>query len=93
MNGKLFIDTSSNQKTIVQLDGKKLEKDSSVWHSQVVLPMIKKLLGKKGLKSIKEVEVNTGPGSFTGLRVGVAIAQALSYALRIPVNNPEIKYA
>lgn len=90
---KLYIDTSSNQKTIVQLDGKKLEKDSSVWHSQVVLPMIKKLVGKDGLKKIKEIEVNTGPGSFTGLRVGVAIAQALSYALRIPVNNPEIKYA
>ncbi len=93
MKGKLFIDTSSNKKTLVSLDDKVIEKDSSLWHSQVVLPMIKKLVGKKGLKAIKEIEVNTGPGSFTGLRVGVAIAQALSYALKIPVNNPEIKYA
>lgn len=93
MKGKLFIDTSSNKKTLVSLDDKVIEKDSSLWHSQVVLPMIKKLVGKNGLKAINEIEVNTGPGSFTGLRVGVAIAQALSYALKIPVNNPEIKYA
>lgn len=93
MKGKLFIDTSSNKQTVVRLDDKELVKDSSVWHSQVVLPMIKKLVGKDGLKKIKEIEVNTGPGSFTGLRVGVAIAQALGYALQIPINNLEIKYA
>ena len=39
------------------------------------------------LQAITEIEVNPGPGSFTGLRVGAAIANALGYALKIPVNG------
>lgn len=85
---KLYIDTSSNQKTIVKLDDKILERSSKKWHSQVVLPMIQKLLGKRPLSEITEIEVVTGAslpagrqGSFTGLRVGTAIANALRYAL------------
>ncbi len=80
---KLFIDTSSNQKTVIRLGKKEIVKDSSVWRSQVLLPMIVKL----GLKKVTEIEVVTGPGSFTGLRVGVAVANALGYALKVPVNG------
>ena len=36
---------------------------------------------------IDAIEVNAGPGSFTGLRVGASIANALSFALGIPVNG------
>lgn len=86
---KLYIDTSSNQKTIVKLDSQILEKNSSTWHSQMVLPMIEELLKKsnKSLKDITKIEVNTGPGSFTGLRVGVSIANTIGYCLGIPVNG------
>jgi len=35
--------------------------------------------------SIQRIIVNKGPGSFTGTRVGVAHAQALGFALNIPV--------
>ncbi len=86
---QLFIDTSSNQKTIIWLGEKETVKDSSVWRSQVVLPMIKELLDMQDLtlQDITEIEVATGPGSFTGLRVGVAIANALGFALQIPVNG------
>lgn len=89
---KLFIDTSSNKRTLVKLGNKVLEKDSSVWHSQVVLPMIQKLLKSANceLGDITEIEVNPGPGSYTGLRVGVAIANALGYALKIPVNGKRV---
>lgn len=89
---KLFIDTSSNQRTVVGLDDLRLEKDSSTWHSQVVLPMIQELFKKSGktLKDVTEIRVNTGPGSFTGLRVGVAIANALGFALKIPVNGKNV---
>lgn len=89
---KLYIDTSSNQKTIVRLGKKQMTKKSSVWKSQIVLPMIEKLLKAKGIKleDITEIEVNPGPGSFTGLRVGVAIANALGYALKIPVNGKRV---
>lgn len=86
---RLFIDTSSNQKTIVRLGDEELVETSSLWHSQVVLPMIDKLLRKQGitLKDITKIEINHGPGSFTGLRVGTAIACALGYALGIPVDS------
>lgn len=80
---KLYIDTSSNQKTLVMLGDMELIKDASVWRSQVVLPMIESLLKtqKKSLKDITAIEINPGPGSFTGLRVGAAIANALGFAL------------
>lgn len=89
---KLFIDTSSNQKTIVKLDDQILERSSEVLHSQVVLPMIEELLKANScqLKAITEIEVNIGPGSFTGLRVGVSIANALGFALKIPVNGKKV---
>ena len=86
---KLYIDTSSNQKTIIRLDEEELVENSQPLHSQVVLPMIEELLykRKKTLQDITNIEVNEGPGSFTGLRVGVSIANALGYALRVPVNG------
>ncbi len=90
---KLYIDTSSNQKTIVRLGNKELVQDSSVWHSQVVLPMVVRMLQRQGLtlSDVTEIEVVTGPGSYTGLRVGVAIANALGYALKIPVNGKKVE--
>lgn len=86
---KLFIDTSSNQKTIIKLDDLELIQDSKVDRSQVILPMIENLLttNNKQLTDLTEIEVVEGPGSFTGLRVGVAIANALGFALKIPVNG------
>ena len=89
---KLYLDTSSNQKTIVGLGDQRVELDSSVWHSQVVLPILVKLLKKqnRSIKEITEIELNVGPGSYTGLRVGAAIANALGYALKIPVNGKMI---
>jgi len=86
---KLYIDTSSSQKTVVKLGEKELINDSSVWRSQTVLPMIQKLLRSTSheLADITEIEVNPGPGSFTGLRVGASIANALGYVLKIPVNG------
>lgn len=86
---KLYIDTSSNQKTIVRLGDKENIKDATVWRSQVVLPMIAAMLQKQDstLADITEIGVNPGPGSYTGLRVGVSIANALGYALKVPVNG------
>lgn len=41
--------------------------------------------GSAGLRRIEKVIVHQGPGGFTGLRVGVATANALAYALGLPV--------
>lgn len=56
--------------------------------SQALLPLIIKILQKNNLQlsNLTEIEVETGPGSFTGLRVGASVAQALGFALNIPVN-------
>lgn len=63
--------------------------------SQVLLPLIVKILksNKKNFSDLTEVTVNTGPGSFTGTRVGVAVANALGFALNIPVNGKKGKIA
>jgi len=42
---------------------------------------------KLTLKMITAIDINTGPGSYTGLRVGMAVAQTLSFFLDIPLNG------
>ena len=37
-----------------------------------------------GLQAVERIGVVTGPGSFTGIRVGVAFARGLSLALKVP---------
>lgn len=88
----LSIDTSDNKKTIVELDGERLEVAFGLKSSQNLLPAINRLLRKKRVKlsELTEIRVNTGPGSFTGLKVGVSVANALGYALGIPVNGKKI---
>lgn len=58
--------------------------------SQVLLPLIVKLLHGYW-KDLDGIEVEKGPGSFTGLRVGVSVANALGFALGIPVNGKKIE--
>ena len=36
-------------------------------------------------REIKKVVINKGPGSYTGLRVGISIAKTISYSLNIPI--------
>ncbi|OGB85041.1 tRNA (adenosine(37)-N6)-threonylcarbamoyltransferase complex dimerization subunit type 1 TsaB [candidate division Kazan bacterium RIFCSPLOWO2_01_FULL_48_13] len=55
--------------------------------SKELLPRIDRLLRAAKVKPerLKWVAVNLGPGSFTGLRIGLSIANAFGYALKIPV--------
>ena len=85
-----FIDTHNNlAKTILFKDGEilnKLEVDSNS-HSNNIMPMIDELLktSKVNVRDIDEVIVVNGPGSFTGVRIGVTIAKTLAYTLNIPI--------
>ncbi|MCK4588407.1 tRNA (adenosine(37)-N6)-threonylcarbamoyltransferase complex dimerization subunit type 1 TsaB [Candidatus Woesebacteria bacterium] len=90
---KLYIDTSDGQKIMVGIDDKKFKTDARQEKAQKLLPFINEILEKEGkkIKEIKEIEVNTGPGSFTGLRVGVSVANALGWALGIPVNGKDLR--
>ncbi len=86
---QLYIDTSDNKKTIVMLDKFKLVKRYSNPSAQRLLKVINQALKSqnKTLKDLKSIKVALGPGSFTGLRVGASVANALSFALKIPVNG------
>lgn len=56
-------------------------------HSELLMPHIHQLLAMANVakQDIEAVAVSIGPGSFTGLRIGLATAKALAYALRIPI--------
>lgn len=92
---KLYIDTRNSEKVVVGLDKERTERSSKKEKSQVVLQLVEELLNKtrKSFEDIKEVEVETGHGSFTGLRVGISVANALGWSLGIPVNGKNIKEA
>jgi|SRR5579885_856268 len=93
MNVKLSIDTSKNTQITVGLtiNGKEDLITRSIDHrkSQAVLPLIDELLQKHRMKlsDTTAILVNPGPGSFTGLRVGITIATTLGFLLHVPVNG------
>jgi tRNA threonylcarbamoyladenosine biosynthesis protein TsaB len=56
-------------------------------HSQTIMPMLEHLkeLIEIPLEELDAIAVTSGPGSFTGLRIGVATAKAMAMALGIPI--------
>lgn len=56
-------------------------------HSQKIMGLISSLLEQLGVESQKldAIAVSSGPGSYTGLRIGVSVAKGLAYALDIPL--------
>ena len=56
-------------------------------HSQTLLPMIDQVVTMSGidLKEIDAIATTSGPGSFTGLRIGAATAKGLGLALHKPI--------
>lgn len=88
----LFIDTHDSLITIGLKVGDKLyesTKESEYSHSIFVLPMIKDIINKSGktVKDLEKIVVVNGPGSFTGIRIGLSIAKTLAYALNISINT------
>lgn len=55
-------------------------------HAEALIPLIDRVAqAAGGLSSIDRLAVTTGPGSFTGIRVGLSAARALSLALKRPL--------
>jgi tRNA threonylcarbamoyladenosine biosynthesis protein TsaB len=56
-------------------------------HAEELLPLIGRLMAEAGWAktSLDRVAVGVGPGSFTGLRVGIALAHGIGIGLDIPV--------
>jgi tRNA threonylcarbamoyladenosine biosynthesis protein TsaB len=86
---KLFIDTTSSEKIVLRLEDKVYETNARKEKSQRLLPFLMEILDKENrqLSNLQSIEVGQGVGSFTGIRVGVSIANALGWILQIPVNG------
>lgn len=56
-------------------------------HSQNIIPMIQQVMDDADLKpeQLHGIAVTGGPGSFTGLRIGMSVAKTMGMALNIPV--------
>lgn len=86
----LYIDTHYSSVVIVLYkDGKLLyvEQKNELKHSTITMPMIVEVLERSQLKinDVKEIICVNGPGSFTGVRIGVTIAKMLGIALGIKI--------
>ena len=89
----LFISTYDKLITIGLLKDnnilEKLENNSNQNHSALVMPMIDSILKNNNLipKDLNQIIVVNGPGSFTGVRIGVTIAKTLAYTLKIDIKT------
>lgn len=87
----LNIDTSGNRGLLaIAKDGiclHKLYNDEVMQHAAFIQPAVRQLLSEAGIEpsQIEAVAVNNGPGSYTGLRVGLASAKGLCFAWDIPI--------
>ena len=88
----LFIDTHDALITVALINEEELlikEKKSINSHSIYLVPMIKEIMEENNVsfKDLKEVLVVNGPGSFTGIRIGLSVAKTVAYALKIDIKT------
>lgn len=87
----LALDTSTTHLSLAIMDGEKVlaafHEKVDRNHSSLLVPMIDKVLKKARVKigDIGGFCIGVGPGSFTGLRIGVATVKGLAYSSRKPV--------
>ena len=89
----LFISTYNENLTIGLLKDNDLisneEKKTIHSHSEYLAPLIKEILEDNNLRpqDLNQILVVNGPGSFTGIRLGITVAKTLAYTLNIPIKT------
>ena len=84
----LLIDTHLNDVIILLLKDNKIIKEKRIYNEQqnskFIMPTVKKILNKQKPDNILVVN---GPGSFTGVRLGVTVAKTLAHTLNVPIKT------
>ncbi len=85
---KLYLDTSQS-KTIMKLDDKTYEWESGRDLARHLHQFIHDKLqeNQKDWQDLEEITFMSGPGSFTGLRIGATVVNTLAEQLQIPLYN------
>ena len=85
---KLYLDTSTS-KTILKLDNQAYEWDSGRNLARDLLKYIHDRMQEQGAdwQDLTEITFMSGPGSFTGLRIGATVVNTLASELKIPLYN------
>ena len=87
----LAVDTASQVSSVAVLSTERVAAEigmqGALTHSETLMPHIETALRMARVKKeeLDGIAVSIGPGSFTGLRIGLAAAKMAAYALRIPL--------
>jgi tRNA threonylcarbamoyladenosine biosynthesis protein TsaB len=87
----LALETSTLAGGIALVDGERTVGEYvlnvRITHSERLMPAVDRVLTDAGwtARDLEGLAVAIGPGSFTGLRIGLSVAKGLAFALRIPV--------
>lgn len=85
----LLIETSTERGVVAYADGQTLlfEKQLpfGLNQSKFLMPVLQEALRAINPSSVDVIGVGVGPGSYTGIRIGVAVAQTLAYSWKVPL--------
>ena len=92
----LSIESGTNTCSVALSNGEKLidcieSHDQEYNHAKQLTQFIEAILKNTGTDTgqLEAIAVSKGPGSYTGLRIGVSVAKGMCYALNIPLIAPE----
>ena len=84
----LSIDSSAVTASAALTDGETVLKsefmNTGLTHSETLLPMIKRVMDGASYSELDAIAITAGPGSFTGVRIGVATAKGLAFKHNTP---------
>ena len=84
----LSMDSSAVTASVALTDGDEIIKsefvNSGLTHSETLLPMITRVMDSHKYSELDGIAITAGPGSFTGVRIGVATVKGLAFNDEIP---------
>ena len=87
----LALDTATMVSSVALADEKKIMAEltlqTKLTHSETLMPHVQQIMEMADVKreDLEAIAVSIGPGSFTGLRIGLAAAKTMAYAFNIPL--------